>query len=174
MPYGTRKGEVRRMASRNINDLVPELREQCIAHIRKCKEAGISIIITCTARDNMEQLALYSQGRMPLSYVNMMRTEAGIWGIDHKANKRKVTWTLNSRHVVDLDKGEKATAYDIALLRLVRGKLRAHWDLKENVNDNDIPDYEEVARIGESLGLEAGARWNKPDWPHFQTRRVAV
>jgi peptidoglycan L-alanyl-D-glutamate endopeptidase CwlK len=156
------------MASRKIQDLNPRLQEIAPVHIRLCEEAGVPIILTCTARDNMEQMALYSQGRMPLEYVNMMRTEAGIWLIGKEENKRKVTWILKSRHVVDLDKGEKAKAYDVALLRVVKGRNRAHWNLKEDVNGNDIPDYEEVARIGESLGLVAGARWNSPDWPHFQ------
>lgn len=156
------------MASRKIQDLDPRLQEIAPVHMRLCKEAGVPIILTCTARDNMEQMALYSQGRMPLEYVNMMRTEAGIWLIGEEENKRKVTWTLKSRHVVDLDKGEKARAYDVALLRVVKGRNRAHWNIKEDINGNDISDYEEVARIGESLGLVAGARWNSPDWPHFQ------
>lgn len=156
------------MASRKIQDLDPRLQEIAPVHMRLCKEAGVPIILTCTARDNMEQMALYSQGRMPLEYVNMMRTEAGIWLIGEEENKRKVTWTLKSRHVVDLDKGEKARAYDVALLRVVKGRNRAHWNIKEDINGNDISDYEEVASIGESLGLVAGARWNSPDWPHFQ------
>ena len=156
------------MASRKIQDLNLRLREIAPVHIRLCKEAGVPIVLTCTARDNMEQMALYSQGRMPLEYVNMMRIEAGIWLIGKEENKRKVTWTLKSRHVVDLDKGEKARAYDVALLRVVKGRNRAHWNIKEDINGNDISDYEEVARIGESLGLVAGARWNSPDWPHFQ------
>ena len=156
------------MANRKIQDLDPRLQEIAPVHMRLCKEAGVPIILTCTARDNMEQMALYSQGRMPLEYVNMMRTEAGIWLIGEEENKRKVTWTLKSRHVVDLDKGEKARAYDVALLSVVKGRNRAHWNIKEDINGNDISDYEEVASIGESLGLVAGARWNSPDWPHFQ------
>lgn len=162
------------MASRNINDLIEELKKIAPVHMRLCKEAGIPIILTCTARDDMEQMALYSQGRMPLQFINMMRTEAGLWIIGKEESKRKVTWTLNSRHVVDLGKGEKAAAYDVCLLKNVRGKMRAHWNIKEDVNGNDIPDYEEVARIGESLGLEAGGFWNKPDWPHYQLKGAVI
>lgn len=158
------------MASRKIEELVPELRDLAREHVKRCKERGVPIVLTCTARDKMEQMALYAQGRMKLQFVNMLRKEAGLWEIGEKENGRKVTWTLNSRHVVDLRKGEKATAYDVCLVKQVKGKKRLHWNLKEDVNGNDITDYEEVCRIGEELGLQAGGRWRKPDWPHFQLK----
>lgn len=70
-----------------------------------------------------------------------------------------VTWTRRSRHIA-------GTAFDIAIVR--DGK--ATWDIKVNVNNNEIPDYEEAGKIGERCGLEWGGRWGTPDRPHFQLK----
>ena len=159
------------MSSRNLNDLTPTLKEKVLLLHEKAEKAGLSFIITCTARDTLEHLALYAQGRMPLQFVNMLRAYAGMAPIDEKANERKVTWTLNSRHVVNLLKGEKAQAFDVAL----KDKSgRVHWDIKIDVQDDEIPDYEQLGLLGESIGLKWGGRFKnradepRPDRPHFQ------
>ena len=69
----------------------------------------------------------------------------------------KVTWTTNSRHT-DRD------AFDIAIVK----DGNPVWDVKVNVNINEIPDYLEAGQIGESIGLVWGGRWGKPDYPHYQ------
>ena|SRR4030066_1020093 len=159
------------MASRSLDDLVPELKEKAIKHQELCKDAGIEIIITCTARLVKEQIALYAQGRQPLDEVNELRRIAGLWPISEEANQRKVTWTLNSRHLIDLEDvnlyNDKARAYDIAIVR----DEKNNWDVKADINENEIADYEEAARLGESLGLTAGARFKSPDWVHFEWSR---
>jgi|WetSurSiteA1Bulk_404760.scaffolds.fasta_scaffold02632_8 peptidoglycan LD-endopeptidase CwlK len=68
-----------------------------------------------------------------------------------------VTWTQHSRHT-------QRDAFDIALLN----KGTAHWDTKEDLNENSIPDYTEAGLIGESVGLVWGGRWKNRDLPHFQ------
>ena len=160
------------MASRSLDDLIPELKEKAIKHQGLCKEARIEIIFTCTARLVKEQIALYAQGRQSLDEVNELRRIAGLWSITEEANQRKVTWTLNSKHLIDLEDvnlyNDKARAYDIAIVK--EGKT--NWDIKVDVNDNEIADYEEVARIGESIGLKAGARFKYPDYPHFELKEV--
>lgn len=156
------------MASRSLDDLIPELKEKAIRHQEYCRAAGIEIIFTCTARNIREQIALYAQGRQELDEVNELRRIAKLPPITEEANKKCVTWTLNSKHLIDLEDvnlyNDKARAYDIAILK--NGK--AIWDIKADVNENEAADYEEVARIGESLGLKAGARFPKPDYPHFE------
>jgi hypothetical protein len=155
------------MASRKIEDLNPELQERYRAFAAAMAEAGIPFILTCTARTVREQLALYAQGREQLDHVNSLRKLAGLPPITGEGNTR-VTWTLQSKHLIDLDDGnpenDKARAFDIAIQR----DGRPCWDLKVNVNQNDRPDYEEAGRIGESVGLRWGGRWKKPDYPHFE------
>lgn len=159
------------MASRHEYDLEEKLRGRLQLFKKKAREAGLDFIITCTARDIREQMALYAQGRMKLEFVNNLRAMAGIYEIGEAENKRKVTWTLRSRHVVDMSKGEKATAFDVVLRKVGAG---VHWDVKVDVNDNDIPDYEELGQIGKKCGLVWGGDFKnragepRPDRPHFQ------
>ena len=70
-----------------------------------------------------------------------------------------VTWTHNSRHT-------KRDAFDIALL--LKGK--PVWDIKIDVDNDHVPDYQEAGKIGGSIGLEWGGNWKRPDYPHFQMK----
>ena len=72
-----------------------------------------------------------------------------------------VTWTRKSKHIV-------CKAFDIA----IKKDGKPTWDLKVNVNKNDIPDYAEAGAIGERCDLEWGGSWTakKKDFPHFQLR----
>lgn len=49
--------------SRKIEDLTPEMKDKCYLFIQKCKEAGITVIVTSTYRDFEYQNDLYAQGR---------------------------------------------------------------------------------------------------------------
>jgi len=150
------------MASRSISDLNEETRNKYLQFAVKMTEAGIPFTITCTARTYSEQVALFAQGRKTLEEVNALRKQVGLWLITAEENRRKVTWTLNSKHIIH-NPGEKARAFDIVILK--GGK--AEWSLKVDVNENEIPDYEEAAEIGRSVGLKPGADFG--DYPHFET-----
>ncbi len=153
--------------SRKIDELTPGMQIKYFKFDAAMKAAGIPYMITCTSRLVKEQIALYAQGRNTLDYVNTLRQAAGMPFITEKEN-RKVTWTLKSRHLIDLDdeniENDKSEAFDIAITK--DGK--PVWDVKVDVDKDSIPDYEEAARIGESVGLIAGARFKNKDYPHFQ------
>ena len=157
------------MASRKIEDLISGLQAKYRLFEAKMKEVGIPFIVTCTARTVKEQVALYAQGRESLEHVNILRKQAGLGPIRMQENVRKVTWTLNSKHIIDLDDGnpdnDKSRAFDIVILN---DQFQPTWDIKANVNKNEIPDYKEAGKVGESIGLTWGGRWKKPDYPHFQ------
>jgi peptidoglycan L-alanyl-D-glutamate endopeptidase CwlK len=156
------------MASRKIEDLTIPLQFLYKEFNIRMAKAGIPFVVTCTARTVKEQQALYAQGRDTLKNVNALRKMAGLPPITDKENKYKVTWTLNSKHLIDLDDGntdnDKARAFDI----VITDKGKANWDVKVNVNKNAIPDYEEAGKIAESIGLKWGGRWKTPDYPHFE------
>ena len=82
------------MASRKIEDCIPELQEKYVLFRGKMQEAGIDFILTCTKRTEDEQRDLYAQGR----------TKPG----------RIVTWTLKSKHLL-------GKAFDIVIMK--NGKL---------------------------------------------------
>lgn len=151
------------MSSRKIEDLTPTMQTKYWLFDAKMKAAGIPYVVTCTARDISEQKALYAQGRETLSIVNDLRKRAGMSPIDTK-NNIKVTWTMNSKHIVNLGDNDpnnnKSRAFDIALTK--DGK--AHWDIKISVNKNDIPDYLEARKIGLSVGLKIIEK----DLPHYE------
>jgi len=163
------------MASRRIDDLVPELQILANKFLEECKKVELPFFITCTARSIQEQTALYAQGRQSLDEVNRLRKAANMPDITEKENKKPVTWTMASKHIVNLydnnPNNDKARAFDIALLDK-NGK--ATWDVKISVNKNKIPDYEEAGAIGEKLGLKWGGRFKdkngkpKPDYSHFE------
>jgi peptidoglycan L-alanyl-D-glutamate endopeptidase CwlK len=156
------------MSSRKIEDCTPELQEKHHAFAAAMAAAGLPFMLTCTARTVREQIALYAQGREKLDQVNALRKIAGLSPITFQENSRKVTWTLASKHIIDLEdnipENDKSRAFDIAILR----DDRPTWNLKVNVNKNDIPDYDEAGRIGEAVGLRWGGRFPSPDRPHFE------
>jgi peptidoglycan L-alanyl-D-glutamate endopeptidase CwlK len=156
------------MASREISMLTPLMITLYYKFEAGMKAAGLPFIITCTARFYQEQVALYAQGRQPLEEVNLLRKVVGLPPLAEKENSYCVTWTLASKHIVNLGdddpRNDKSRAFDIVIMR---GKTPI-WDLKANVNANDVPDYEEAAAIGRSVGLIVGADFRKKDYPHFE------
>jgi len=156
------------MPSRAIEDCVPELQSKINAFEVAMNAAGIPFMITCTARFVREQVALYAQGRETVEHTNYLRKLAGLSPITFQENQHKVTWTLASKHIIDLDdnkpENDKARAFDIAIVK----DKRPVWSLKVDVNDNDIPDYDEAGAIGEAVGLRWGGRFPSPDRPHFE------
>lgn len=156
------------MASRAVADCTPSLRAKIEKFTIAMFSAGIPFTITCTARTVKEQLALWTQGRDDLFTVNALRYTAGLPPITEEQNKHKVTWTLKSKHLIDLDDGnpgnDKSRAFDIAIAR--GGK--PVWDVKVDVNADHIPDYAQAGQIGESVGLRWGGRFRSPDMPHFE------
>ena len=151
------------MASTKITDLTPDLQKLYKRFAAKMKKAGIEFKITCTARTVAEQKALYAQGRETLQITNSLRARAGLPLIKSTENKRKITWTLNSKHIIKYET-EKASAFDIVLLK----DNRVHWDVKVDVNKNQKADYLEAAEIGKSVGLKPGGFFKTPDFPHFE------
>lgn len=157
--------------SRDINLLTPSCKAKCNELIKLSGENGLVFnthwIITCTARLAKEQIALYSQGRNPLSVVNHYRILAGLLPIKEYENK-KVTWTLNSLHVIDLDDDQTdnnlSRAFDVA----VKNGRNVIWDLKVSVAGSALPDYAELASYGKQVGLDCGFYWKKQDPPHYQ------
>lgn len=156
------------MASRKITDLTPSMQSKFKAFAFEMLQRNIPFILTCTARTVDEQVALYAQGRKPLEEVNKLRVIAGLPVLKSETQNRKVTWTLHSKHLIDLDDGnpdnDKSRAFDIVITR--DGK--AVWDVKADVNKDNEPDYIQAGKIGESVGLRWGGRFKSPDMPHFE------
>jgi len=156
------------MASRKVEDLTEKMQGLFYKFDEGMKAAGISYMITCTARTVQEQHALFLQGRQSLEVVNRARKQIGLSPITEEENRRPVTWTMQSKHIVNWEDSDpnnnKSRAFDIAIV----SEGRPTWNLKVDVNKNLLPDYIEAGKIGKSVGLRWGGDFRKPDWPHFE------
>ena len=157
------------MASRDLKELTPELFDKYQLFNVRMGEAGLIHVVTCTSRSVIEQMALFTMGRLPTKDVNRFRQIAGLILIGESENV-KVTWTLDSKHVTnmfDADlNNDKSRAFDIAILNK---QGQAVWDIKINTNESGGPDYDEAGLIGESVGLRWGGRFTlNPDPPHYE------
>lgn len=148
--------------------------ELVILFQEKCLKAGLQTIITSVDRDYKVQYAFFLQGREPWHIVNEARKRAGLPPITRAENQKKITWTLNSEHVVNLEDqlkdNDKSRAFDFAI-REPRERS-VYWDTKADLDEDSIPDYLECARIGELLGLYSGGRFKNRDWAHLQIKYI--
>jgi len=112
------------MGTRNIDDLVPEAAAAFrIAQAdQDFKNKPFQII--CVLRTQVEQQALYAQGRKNLDQVNALRKSAGMVSITADENKHPITWTMQSPHIPNKD--GKSRAVDILALNQ---KNRPTWEL---------------------------------------------
>ena len=157
--------------SRNYNKFEkPELIQQ---FIDECAKSGHKVVITNVDRTYQEQTAYFAQGREKLEVTNALRKIAGLWLIDEKENSRKITWTMNSEHVINLEDVRKdndlSRAFDFAIIGK-DGKVT--YETKIDVTEDGISDYRECALIGEGLGLYSGMRFKNADWPHLQLKEI--
>jgi hypothetical protein len=156
--------------TRDLTDFeTPALAELGFEHANTyLRPRGKQARAICVARNYKEQIALYAQGREPLGDVNAKRAMAGLPKITEEENKRKVTWTLSSPHVVNLDDArrdnDKSRAFDFGLFRLSDGAYLT-----------DDPDYVVVANIMAKVpGLRSGKDFKdrsgrpRPDYPHVE------
>ena len=151
------------MSSRKLEDLYKPLQVVAEKALQIAKEKELPITITCTRRSSDEQRALYMQGREPLEKVNIVRKRLGLYLLSEEENSRKVTWVTSSYHTCS----PKAMAFDFA----VGASGKIFWDIKVDVNHDNIPDYKEFAEICKSLdpNIEWGGDWeNTKDFPHIQ------
>lgn len=126
--------------SRSIEDLTPVAQRRYHQFEALCNERGIFWMVTSTYRDQEQQDELFEQGRMKPGKV--------------------VTWTKHSRHT-------QRRAWDIVIIKPgVQPQLL--WNVKADVDQDGVPDYEEAAQVGRHLGLITGADFKNPDWPHFE------
>lgn len=130
----------------------------------------MSRLITDCLPELQEKARLFvlamAEADIPFMFTCTKRTQAeqdALYAQGRTKPGKKVTWTRKSKHI-------DGKAFDIVIIK--DGK--PCWDTKVSVDGDDIPDYEEAGRIGESLGLRWGGRFKnskgqpRPDYPHFE------
>lgn len=137
--------------NRSVYSLQPDVAEKALAFFAELTEKGILFFTLETLRTKEIQEAYYAQGRRRLGDVNLLRRKAGLWDIGEAENSRKITWTMNSRHLSGraLDIAPRTEDYKIL------------WGAP-------FEEWEKIGVIGESHGFEWGGRWEELDLPHFE------
>lgn len=132
---------------RDINQLNKVAKTACELFVKRCKEAGLNVLITETVRTQERQNYLYCQGRTVNECVAKgISREFATKYCNPKA--QQVTWTLSSNH-----------------------KTGYAWDACKNKKGEEYSDkafFKKMGAIAKELGIEWGGVWSTPDTPHFQ------
>jgi len=157
--------------------LRPEACARAEELLKALKQAGIQYAVTSTRRTTEEQIALYCQGRAPLTIVQLLRQHAGLPKLHESENGYTVT---KADGVNDSSAHQDGRALDLVVLEIVdlakpgepaRRVQRPSWDYAKHAKT-----YRAIADIARARGWTCGADWPPvnihtllgADPPHFQ------
>lgn len=158
--------------SRDLNKATPFMRDFFLKLQTTVKRVlGINIIAIQVDRTAQYQLALYAQGREPLDKVNRLRKIAGVAPISAAENQHKVTWTLCSDHITDLNDNNPnnnlSRAIDIGIIS-PDGKYQGSD--KADVNRDNKADYQQIGAMAKTIRPDivwGGDYIKTKDYPHY-------
>lgn len=148
---------------RDRNKLLPQVKTKLEELETLAEQNDLHFIVTQTLRSPEEQEAYYAQGRKDLPEVNKLRAVAKLAPITASENRivTKAMTVYDSWHAY-------GRAFDVAIVNK-EGKI--DWDESVDWNSNGISDWEELGKLGESIGLEWGGNFSSlHDIPHYQFR----
>ena len=142
--------------SARIDDLMPSVVSAAMSAIDELTSRKVSFTVTSTLRTVEEQLALYAQGRVPITKVNLLRSKAHMRPITDSENKYIVT---NADGVKAKSKHQSGRALDVVPSE--NGK--AVWPPKSDGR------WDEISRTFKNHGFRWGGDWKDfEDFPHYQ------
>lgn len=149
--------------SNKISDMDSKVQMDAMKLDQAWTDSGIPHQISETRRIQIQQVALWAQGRMITSDVNMLRRLAGYAPIPDAENKYTVT---NADGVIYLSNHQSGRALDAQPLVAVvdaSGKLtmRPTWDYTNGF-------YKKMQDTAKSLGWKCGVDFPSPDPDHFE------
>ena len=152
------------MASRDINDLHPEVKEKAEIVQQACKEAaGFDLLIYSTLRPLEEQAKLFRQSRSKAE-IDLKCTKFRVRGFDFLADVIQSVGPCYGNHVTNAAPGESWHNYGEAwdAVPLVGGKpVWSYFDGKEMWNA-----YGEAVR---QVGMHWAGDWTRfREYPHAQ------
>jgi peptidoglycan LD-endopeptidase CwlK len=156
------------MASKDINDLVPELRPKIKTLVSNCKNRGIEMRVYQTLRSPFEQARLWRQSRAKEEIKNRIKDLKSV-GADFLAFCLESVGPQSGAPVTNAIPGvswhQWAEAVDA--FWVVNGT--AEWSTTKKING--LNGYRVYAAEAEQIGLTAGGMWiSFKDWPHVQLR----
>lgn len=152
------------MASRNLDDLLPEVAALAREHALACAKKNIELLIYCTLRDAAEQARLYCQGRTPEQIQECGRKLLD-GGFPQLAALLDQAVPQPGSKVTFAGPGESYHQYGLAYdcVPIVGGKCL--W----KTSGDAAAVWSEVGRLGKEIGLEWAGEWTRfKEFPHFQ------
>ena len=137
-----------------LKDLAPGFRQKIEVLLGMMVTRGIPVIVTQTLRTELEQLALWAQGRAQLETVQALRTAAGMRLLEPRENTYTVT---NCDGIVKRSAHQSGEAVDI-VPRVPAGE--SSWNYAKLQAQ-----YRAIVEEAHLLGLNSGA-----DWPPIDAR----
>lgn len=135
---------------------------------------NIDVFVIEVDRPYIVQVAYYAQGRDTLEAVNKLRKRAGLSPINAATNKKKITWTMNSKHIINLENNSSIDNLSHAVDFGIKDKMGKYsGDSKADTNKDNKPDYKQLGIIGKVIdpGMIWGGDWKNPDMPHWEEPR---
>ncbi len=164
--------------SRDLNKTTPRMRDFANKLILKASDIGINVFVIEVDRPYQTQVAYYAQGRDTLESVNKLRKRAGLSPITESENKKKITWTMNSRHIVNLENDDKNDDYSHAIDFGIKDNLGKYvGDSKADVNKDNKPDYIQLGKLAKEIDSDIiwGGDWVKnKDYPHYEEPKNSI
>lgn len=153
------------MASRRLEDLIPEAEEAARRHVLLCADAGIELLIYCTLRDAHEQARLYRQSRTK-EQVQAKIDQLTAKGFPALARILKEVGPQKSGpKVTGAGPGESFHQYSRAYdcVPVLNGK--PVWSSSGEGGKL----WAKVGQLGKKCGLEWAGDWTSfREFPHFQ------
>lgn len=153
------------MASRRLEDLIPEVQEMARDHMLRCADAGVELLIYCTLRDAHEQARLYRQSRTK-EQVQAKIDQYKAKGFPALAQILKDVGPQKSGpKVTGAGPGESFHQYSRAYdcVPVLNGK--PVWSSSGEGGKL----WAKVGQLGKKIGLEWAGDWTSfREFPHFQ------
>jgi len=155
---------VNNMASRDLNDLIPEVKIKALSVQNTCKEDyGFDLLIYCTLRSLEEQARLYRQSR-PWKKIELKILRFRKWGYGYLADILEKVGPCNGPHVTNAAPGESWHSYGQAFDAVPLNGGKAIWSYKTGKKYWD--NYGEAVR---NAGMQWAGDWKTfKEYPHAQ------
>jgi len=162
---------------RDLNKAIPEMKEFATFLIERAKsELNLNVIVTSVERLYEEQVALYAQGRSTCAEVNRLRKFVNLGDITEEQNKKKVTWTMKSKHIIRLNDNDPGNDLSRAVdFGILDNNGKYVGDIKADINKDNKQDYLQLVSLAKIIIKEKnyfilpGADFKKSkDYPHYE------
>ena len=155
------------MASRELNDLAPEIAARARQMLSLAEAEGLHVLIYCTLRDNAEQARLFRHGRT-LAAIRIKADELRErWGRpDLAALLLSTPPQPGGRIVTNAGPGQSMHNYGLALDGVPMRAGKPVWDSQ---TPEDATLWAAYGRLGQEAGLEWAGTWTTfCEFPHMQ------